>query len=254
MLNQYIEKFTHFLFTSKNVVKRSKNVWGSYYFLIIIFTELILKLWYRILKKKNNISFEFITAYNCFIMKNLNTESFLIELLLIIFITVAAYYISNLKTFNKSKFGSIFNNLFTGTQEKYITGKQYLFKSILISVLATLVYFLFDQKSLAFKIFESLLLGSFLILRYYRTCDVYGINRNYYADLQKQIKDFGSKNVKIDMKYKKFIYAFSLITILDLVVIEGIILSGWNINYFYIFLFPGVLLQILLIFKKKINE
>tara|TARA_Y200000002_G_C22484781_1_gene580334 strand:+ start:199 stop:762 length:564 start_codon:yes stop_codon:yes gene_type:complete len=187
-------------------------------------------------------------------MKNLNTESFLIELLLIIFITVAAYYISNLKTFSDSKFGSIFNNLFTGKQEKYISGKQYLFKSILISVLATLVYFLFDQKSLFFKIIENILLGSFLILRYYRACDTYGINRNYYADLQKQIKDVGSKNVKIDLLYKKFIYAFSLITILDLIVIEGIILSGWNINYFYVFLFPGFLLQIFLIFKKKVKK
>lgn len=187
-------------------------------------------------------------------MKNLATESFLIELLLIIFVSVAAYYISNLKTFNKIKFGFIFNNLFTGKQEKYISGKQYFFKSILILVLAILFNFLFDQKSLAFKIFESILLGSFLILRYYRACDVYGINRNYYADLQKQIKKVDSSNLKIDKMYKKFVYTFSLITIFDLVVIEGIILGSWNIKYCFVFLIPGFLLQILLVFKKGINK
>jgi len=185
-------------------------------------------------------------------MKNLITESFLIEIFLIIFVTVAAYYISNLKTFNKSKFSSVFNNFFTGKQEEHISGKQYLFKSILILAFATLVYFLFDQNSLVFKILESIILGSFLILRYYRACDAYSINRNYYAVLQKQIKEVGSKNVKIDKIYKKFIYGFSIITILDLVVIEGIILNGWNIKYLYIFLIPGTLLQILLLFKKKV--
>ena len=184
-----------------------------------------------------------------FMLNNLTTGSLVFEILLIISISIASYY-----ALEKSNFGSNFNNLFTGSQEKYISGKQYFIKSILILVSSIIIYSLFSERGLIFAILENILIGFFLLLRYNRLRDLYGIDKNYYLELQNQAKKVGRKNIKVDKNYSNFIKIWLITSAIDFIVFEAIIFYGLNLNYSLFFLIPGIILQIFLTFKRKINK
>lgn len=136
-------------------------------------------------------------------------------------------------------------------QEDYISAKSYFFKNIIIVILLILIQFIFDEKSLLQNILKSFVFGSFLLVRFGRMRDVLGIDKKYHIEAQKKIKIEGYKNFKPDKKIIRMYWIFWPITLLDVILIQLIIFSDWDIKKIFVFFVPGIILQLFLLFKSN---